>query len=67
MTETITRNATQPAVAQPPRLLDQVRAAIRTRHYSLRTEHAYCHWIKRYILFQYKPITLYLFELNKQN
>lgn len=54
MTETITRNATPSVVAQPPRLLDQVRAAIRTRHYSLRTEQAYCHWIKRYILFHGK-------------
>lgn len=50
MPETIERNATAHAVAQQPRLLDQVRAAIRTRHYSLRTEQAYCHWIKRYIL-----------------
>ncbi len=54
MPETIERNATAPAVAQQPRLLDQVRAAIRTRHYSLRTEQAYCHWIKRYILFHGK-------------
>lgn len=49
MPETIERNATAPAVAQQPRLLDQVRAAIRTRHYSLRTEQAYCHWIKRWV------------------
>ena len=54
MTEPIERNATPSAVAQQPRLLDQVRAAIRTRHYSLRTEQAYCHWIKRYILFHGK-------------
>ena len=26
---------------QPPKLLDQVRAAIRTRHYSIRTEATY--------------------------
>jgi hypothetical protein len=32
------------------RLLDQVRAAIRFRHYSLRTEDTYLHWIKRFIL-----------------
>lgn len=37
-----------------PRLMDQVRAAIRTRHYSLRTEETYRHWIKRYILFHGK-------------
>jgi integron integrase len=34
-----------------PRLLDRVRAAIRTRQYSYRTEQAYVHWIRRFILF----------------
>ena len=37
-----------------PRLLDQVRAAIRTRHYSYRTEEAYVGWIRRFILFHGK-------------
>jgi integron integrase len=37
-----------------PKLLDQVREAIRTRHYSLRTEEAYVQWIKRFILFHGK-------------
>lgn len=37
-----------------PRLLDQVRAALRVRHYSLRTEEAYLLWIKRFILFHGK-------------
>ena len=37
-----------------PRLLDQVRARIRTLHYSIRTEQAYVDWIKRYILFSGK-------------
>ena len=36
---------------KPPKLLDQVRAAIRLRHYSRRTEEAYTHWIVRYIRF----------------
>jgi site-specific recombinase XerD len=31
--------------------LDQVRYAIRTRHYSRRTEKTYVGWIRRYILF----------------
>ena len=35
----------------PPRLLDQVRAEIRARHYSRRTEDAYVHWIRRFIVF----------------
>jgi len=30
---------------QPPKLLDQLRASIRYRHYSLRTEQAYVHWV----------------------
>lgn len=34
----------------PPRLLDRVRLAIRTRHLSLRTEQAYVQWIRRFIL-----------------
>src|SRR5262245_59402611 len=37
-----------------PKLLDQVREAIRMRHYSIRTEEAYVGWIKRYILFHGK-------------
>jgi integrase len=37
--------------AHKPKLLDQVRVAIRTRHYSLRTEEAYVGWIKRFIFF----------------
>lgn len=43
-----------------PKLLDQVRVAIRTRHYSLRTEEAYIRWIRQYILFFDKrhPATL---------
>ena len=40
--------------AHKPRLLDQVRAAIRMRHYSHRTEEAYVGWIKRFILFHGK-------------
>jgi len=54
MTETIERNATATTVAKAPRLLDQMRAAIRTRHYSLRTEQSYVQWIKRYIFFHGK-------------
>ena len=32
-----------------PRLLEQVRARIRFKHYSIRTEQAYLDWIKRFI------------------
>ena len=41
-------------VASPPRLLDQVRDAIRRKHYSLRTEQSYVFWIKRFIFFNDK-------------
>jgi hypothetical protein len=37
-----------------PKLLDRVRDTIRTRHYSRRTEEAYVHWIRRYIVFHHK-------------
>ncbi|MCI0496065.1 integron integrase [candidate division KSB1 bacterium] len=37
-----------------PKLLDQVRDTIRTKHYSMKTEEAYVHWIKRFILFHNK-------------
>jgi len=36
------------------KLLNQVRNAIRLKHYSLRTEQAYVHWIRRFILFHSK-------------
>jgi integron integrase len=39
---------------QAPRLLDQVREAIRVRHYSYRTEQSYVGWIRRFILFHGK-------------
>lgn len=37
-----------------PKLLDQVRQEIRTRHYSIRTEEAYLRWIREFILFHDK-------------
>src|SRR5881296_3488481 len=49
----IAREAGPPA-PQQPRLLDRVRAALRARHYSRRTEKAYVHWIRRYIFFHGK-------------
>ena len=50
-------NAPSPDISTParsPKLVDQVRRAIQTRHYSYRTEKAYVHWIKRYIFFHNK-------------
>lgn len=37
-----------------PRLLDRVRESLRVRHLSLKTEKAYLHWIRRFILFHGK-------------
>ena len=34
-----------------PRLLDQVRDRIRRKHYSIRTEQAYLHWVKAFVRF----------------
>ncbi len=38
----------------PPRLLDRLRAEIRLRHYSIRTEATYVDWARRFILFHGK-------------
>src|SRR4030095_11054740 len=53
--------ANNPAAPSPeapssdsPRLLDRVRAAVRMRHYSRKTEKTYVGWIRRFILFHGK-------------
>jgi len=40
-----------PAPVQKPKLLDRLSEALRSRHYSRRTEQSYCHWVKRFIYF----------------
>ena len=59
---------------KPGRLLEQVRAEIRIRHYSPKTEKAYVGWIRRFVLFHDKQhprdlgadeITRYLTYLAK--
>jgi len=42
---------TIPPTSDEPRLLDRVRIAIRTRHYSHRTEKAYVFWVRRFVTF----------------
>ena len=37
-------------VRPKPKLLDQLIEALRSRHYSRRTERTYCHWVKRFIV-----------------
>jgi len=39
---------------KPQKLLDQLRDAIRARHYSIRTEKCYVDWVRRFILFHNK-------------
>lgn len=38
-------------VRPKPKLLDQLREALRSRHYSRWTEQTYCHWVRRFIFF----------------
>ena len=37
-----------------PKLLDQLREALRLKHHSLKTEKSYVHWGRRFILFHNK-------------
>jgi hypothetical protein len=37
--------------ARAPKLMDQLHEALQSRHYSRRTEQAYCHWVRRFIFF----------------
>ena len=46
--------ATTAPPASKPKLFDQVRLALRSRHYSRRAEQSYVHWIRRFILFHGK-------------
>jgi hypothetical protein len=43
-----------PLQEKPKKLLDQVREAMRFKHYAYRTEETYLQWIRRYILFHDK-------------
>lgn len=48
-------HARETAPARPaPRLLDQLRTALRVRHASDRTEETYVYWVRRFILFHGK-------------
>lgn len=52
---------------KPKKLLDQVREALRSQHYSYRTEESYVAWIRRYILYHQKrhPLELGLVEVEQ--
>ncbi len=49
--DSVVRSEPVGSVTRPARLMDQVRDALRSRHYSRRTEQAYCSWVERYIRF----------------
>ena len=38
-----------------PKFLEEVRRALRLRHYSIRTEQTYLDWIRQFIVFHGKP------------
>ena len=44
-------NKAHPSGGQAPRLLDQMRAVLRAQRYALRTEQAYCDWVRRFVKF----------------
>jgi len=54
-------------LAHPPKLLEQVRQSLRTKHYSFRTEKSYISWIKQFVLFHGKshPKDMGEEEVNK--
>ncbi len=58
--------AADPSAPAAPRLLDRVSHRIRERRLSRRTEEAYRHWVRRYVLFHGKrhPSELGIVELN---
>lgn len=51
MRESLRKAVPGPTGSGSPRLMDQVRQALRARHYSRRTEQAYCHWVRRFVYF----------------
>jgi len=38
-------------MAHPPKLLDQLRAVLRRKHYAIRTEQCYVAWVTRFVRF----------------
>ena len=55
-------NPEAPVATPKPKLLQQVRDAIRRKHFSPRTEESYVHWIKRFVFFHGKRHPLDLGE-----
>ena len=51
---------------EQPKILDRMRAVLRTRHYSIPTEDSYVQWARRFILFHGKkhPSAMGAAEIN---
>ena len=47
-------NVSNPDPSHKPKFLEEVRRALRLRHYSIRTEQTYLDWIRQFILFHDK-------------
>ena len=48
---TIKRPSDTSETDRKPKLMDRLYEALRSRHYSRRTEQTYCHWVRRFIFF----------------
>ena len=61
-----TSTSLDPQGGSSPKLLERVRAAVRMKHYSRRTEQAYVRWIRRFIVFHNKkhPSTMGASEIG---
>ena len=44
----MSQDSQNPTTIKKPKLLDEVRNALRTKHYSMKTEEAYVHWITKH-------------------
>ncbi len=51
---TMPSDSASPEQSRQPKLLDRMKAQIRLKHYSKRTEEAYIMWARRFILFHHK-------------
>jgi integron integrase len=62
-----TQNTPSSSSPQDKKLLDQYREALRTKHYSHRTEETYLAWVRQYILYHHKrhPREMGVAEINQ--
>lgn len=65
VTDVVSQEPSHLGSLQPP-LLVTLREALRSRHYSRRTEQSYCHWVTRFLAFHHprRPEELAAAEIN---